>query len=57
MLSLLATVNAKSALPVGISIATGGFLLLYNLFNGQTEAKVVSTNCSVCSPSSPSILS
>ena len=47
LLSLLATVNAKSALPVGISIATGGFLLLYNLFNGQTEAKVVSTNCSV----------
>ena len=47
MMALLSTFNAKGALPTGVSIPTGGFLLLYNLLQGATSCRVHSANCSV----------
>ena len=50
MLALLTTLNAKGALPSGMSIASGGFLLLYNMLQGATQCRLHSSNCSqVCS--------
>ena len=46
MLSLLATLNTKGALPAGISIASGGFLILYNMLQGSTQCRVSSSNSS-----------
>jgi hypothetical protein len=49
MLALLTTLNAKGALPSGMSIASGGFLLLYNMLQGATQCRLHSSNCSqVC---------
>ena len=46
MLSLLNAVNSKGALPAGVSIATGGFLMLYNMLQGATQCRLHSSNCS-----------
>jgi hypothetical protein len=46
MLALLTTLNAKGALPSGMSIASGGFLLLYNMLQGATQCRLHSSNCS-----------
>ena len=46
MLSVLSTVNSKGPLPAGVSIASGGFLVLYNMLQGATQCRVHSTNCS-----------
>ena len=46
MLGLLATLNARGPVPAGVSISTGGFLVLYALFTGQTQCRVYSANSS-----------
>ena len=46
MLSMLTMLNTKGALPAGVSLATGGFLVLYNMLQGATQCRVHSSNCS-----------
>lgn len=46
ILMMLSSLNSKAAVQTGLSIATGGFLTLYAMFQGSTECRVHAANCS-----------